>query len=93
MIACNPILKVIAVHLFICLFSDINECDDDTDDCEQICTNTEGSFYCSCMNGFILDDNGKNCTGECLCVFFQINIDNPLLHIYKCGYECFKAQL
>ena len=22
---------------------------------------------CSCMNGFVLDENMENCTGECVC--------------------------
>ena len=62
-------------YLYVC-FLDINECDDETDDCEQICTNTEGSFDCSCMSGFTLDDNGKNCTGES----FTKVIDFSYLH-------------
>ena len=44
--------------------SDIHECDDGTNGCEHNCTNNEGSFTCSCMSGFRLDENGKNCTGE-----------------------------
>ena len=44
--------------------------------CEQLCAleiiSGSGSGdvtldeVCSCMNGFILDENMKNCTGECL---------------------------
>ena len=33
-----------------------------------MCTNTIGSFYCSCGTGYLLDGNGLNCTGECLCL-------------------------
>ena len=31
--------------------------------CEQICNNSEGSFFCSCEIGFILSANDRNCTG------------------------------
>ena len=43
--------------------SDIAECDEDDGGCEQICTNTEGSYECSCRNGYVLDGNGLNCSG------------------------------
>ena len=42
---------------------DINECADDKDGCSQICTNSEGSYECSCSDGYILDADGKNCLG------------------------------
>ena len=29
-----------------------------------MCTNTEGSFVCSCEEGFLLDEDGKTCSGE-----------------------------
>ena len=41
---------------------DINECDQ-VNDCHQECQNTVGSFVCSCIEGFILAEDGKNCTG------------------------------
>ena len=43
---------------------DINECDTSNGGCEQRCSNTVGSFYCSCDIGYQLDNNGFNCTGE-----------------------------
>ena len=44
--------------------ADIDECSDGTDNCEQTCTNTPGSFVCGCFSGFSLDANGVNCTGR-----------------------------
>ena len=35
--------------------SDFDECGSQLEDCEQVCTNTEGSFSCSCWFGFISD--------------------------------------
>ena len=33
-------------------------------DCEQICTNTQGSYSCSCVSGYQLSSDGKSCVGE-----------------------------
>ena len=32
--------------------------------CEDECVNTDGSFYCDCTGGLILDSGGQNCTGR-----------------------------
>ena len=45
---------------------DINECETANGGCEQICSNTVGSFVCSCGVGYGLDGNGLNCHGECV---------------------------
>ena len=42
----------------------VNECITDNGNCDQNCTNTIGSFYCSCWVGCRLDGNGINCTGK-----------------------------
>ena len=36
----------------------------DTDGCDQICTNNVGSFNCSCMMGYVLNDDGNTCDGK-----------------------------
>ena len=41
--------------------SDIDECMEDP--CDHNCTNTDGSFTCSCNNGYELDENGRSCNG------------------------------
>ena len=33
-------------------------------DCDQICSNTLGSYTCSCVRGFRLAADGKSCTGD-----------------------------
>ena len=48
-------------------FSDIDECTED-EPCDHICTDTVGSFTCSCRDGFELDENGRDCNGKKLCV-------------------------
>ena len=43
---------------------DLNECTNDTHDCHlmAVCNNTEGSYNCSCKEGYTGD--GRNCTGK-----------------------------
>ena len=44
--------------------SDINECANDSlNGCNQICTNTIGSFLCECNNGYELGDDLMTCSG------------------------------
>ncbi|CAC5355721.1 unnamed protein product [Mytilus coruscus] len=48
--------------------SDINECELGTHNCQQLCTNTNGSFTCSCRTGYTLNIDQTTCTdiNECL---------------------------
>ena len=48
----------------LCLVADIPECERELDDCDPNanCTNTEGSFTCSCNPGYTGD--GVNCTSK-----------------------------
>jgi hypothetical protein len=51
----------------IFFFSDINECETDSNDCDQLCRNTVGSFQCGCNEGYSLTSDGKSCVdiNEC----------------------------
>ena len=46
--------------------ADVNECDKDNGNCSQMCTNTDGSFNCSCNSGYLLDSDGLyiTCNGR-----------------------------
>lgn len=46
-------------------FVDIDECAEDTDNCEDECFDTLGSYVCNCSNfvGHKLDSDGFNCVG------------------------------
>ena len=52
---------VFVFYLYICL--DIDECSSDVDDChnDANCTNTAGSFTCTCREGYT--GNGTSCSG------------------------------
>lgn len=43
---------------------DDDECTANIGGCDQVCSNTNGSFSCSCHMGFFLDSNGKTCRGR-----------------------------
>ena len=43
---------------------DVDECLSNGAGCAQICTNTVGSFECSCNPGYSLADAGFQCVGE-----------------------------
>ena len=45
------------------ILTDINECDESNGGCSHNCNNTEGSVGCFCRDGYILDGDGKNCSG------------------------------
>ena len=41
--------------------TDVDECAEGTDNCQQVCTNTHGSFRCSCNTGLSLQSDGHSC--------------------------------
>ena len=53
--------------------SDINECTSRSHNCAQACTNTAGSFTCSCNSGYTLAADGHSCTGI---VYFSVSYKN-----------------
>ena len=49
----------------------MDECSADTDNCTQNCENTDGSFTCSCNDGYTTTDNGITCDGMILSTFWN----------------------
>ena len=45
--------------------SDINECTTGDNSCDQECINTVGSFVCSCIEGYALNEDGVTCHIPC----------------------------
>ena len=45
---------------------DIDECG--ATPCSQICTNSDGSFECSCQDGYQIQDDGRSCAGKPACL-------------------------
>lgn len=46
---------------------DIDECTIENGGCETFCTNSEGSYECSCHSGYALMPDLRTCTGKKLC--------------------------
>ena len=46
------------------LHTDIDECAEDRDGCAQTCTDTDGSYVCSCTTGYRLANDSLGCDGE-----------------------------
>ena len=47
--------------------TDVDECDAHSDSCDTtngVCTNTPGTFNCSCTAGYDLDLDGRTCNGK-----------------------------
>ena len=71
---CNAMVKLISllwqlgvtVSIIVYLScSDVDEClSSDRGGCEQSCINLQGSYECSCQQGYVLESNGSNCNGE-----------------------------
>ena len=53
------------LHVAFTLLTDINECSNNNGSCEDTCTNTIGSYTCSCQSiGYHLDNDKHNCSGN-----------------------------
>ena len=53
-------------------YVDIDECfDEDHNNCTQLCYNTEGSYSCSCQDGYYLQDYYK-CLGRLIIICYMI---------------------
>ena len=51
-------------HKKLFFVSDINECSTNNGNCSQICTNTNGSYVCSCSPGYLLSGDKMTCNGD-----------------------------
>ena len=86
--------------MFLCSAPDIDECLDQDHGCEDICVNAEGSFFCNCSDGFLLNIDGKACTGYATIIRYLINyrklfalldINECLGPDHGCEYSCENA--
>ena len=55
-------ISTIATSILVLI--DTDECLTDNGGCNQTCTNTLGSFECSCDTGFTLAADNLNCEGK-----------------------------
>ena len=62
---------------------DINECVEDTDGCAHQCTNTIGSYFCTCNTGYSLDSDQHGCIGEFIISPSTFLCEHSLIFRYK----------
>ena len=60
---------------------DINECAEGISNCAQLCTDTDGSYFCSCIAGYLLREDSQGCSGMSYFLYsinicLQVNIVN-----------------
>ena len=53
-----------SLSLFCDVFEDIDECALNISGCNQNCTNTIGSYFCSCYPGFEILNDTRTCVGK-----------------------------
>ena len=60
------------------MHTDVNECATNNDECDHVCTNSVGSFQCSCNSGYSLAADGRTC----------VDIDECRLNTENCQQTC-----
>ena len=58
------VVALLIEAIYVIIVSEIDECQRLLDNCQQECINTEGSFNCSCNEGFELQDDERTCEGN-----------------------------
>ena len=56
--------NIVNKSILLLMISDVNECAEGIDDCAQLCTDTVGSYTCSCSSGHYLTDDSRGCEGN-----------------------------
>ena len=56
-------------RLFSDLVTYVDECTDNNGNCSHDCVNTDGSYYCKCHPGYILQSNKHECEGKWIHTF------------------------
>ena len=44
-------------------YPDHDECGTNAHNCDQHCHNSNSSYYCTCDFGYVLEKDGRTCTG------------------------------
>ena len=63
-------------------WTDTNECADGSHECGEhgVCSNTHGSYDCSCEGGYEVDEIGRICHGVSLCKNkFSVKINKTVM--------------
>ena len=79
----------IAMVLHVVLYNinntipDIDECAQNATLCGQLCVNTDGSYFCSCEDGYELVEGTNQCRGEEINIIIK-NVMQGIFGMSKC---------
>ena len=65
--------KILNLFVYCIPISDVDECSNSTslrlNNCDQMCINEKGSYYCTCSDGYHLGSDKASCLGanDCFC--------------------------
>ena len=59
---------------------DINECLTNNGGCQHTCTNSIGSYSCSCNTGYVLDSDNHRCIG----INYRLNECHIIEFVLRC---------
>ena len=82
----HAIMQLKVISLSHESFTDIIECRENNGNCTQICTDTIGSFVCSCNDGYVLDINRLSCNGKLMELYVTLHImlsENKMLSLQQ----------
>ena len=69
---------MLVTSVIICSPKDVDECATDVDNCEHNCSNNNGSYTCTCRQGYRLHSNGRQCDGKhtrkCIPLFLHADL-------------------
>ena len=91
----NSNLYTCIVTIFVWLFyashhTDLDECALGISECNQICTNSIGSYVCSCHPGYRVSIDNKICLGMMIYLLNQfVSTEMHTNGLHKCCYYCF----
>ena len=64
-------LVIFFLYIYFVSCVDVDECNLDNGECDHTCTNTDGSFFCSCDAGYLLTEDGRICAGKWCVICIQ----------------------
>ena len=77
--------------IHILTYIDMDECSEEVTLCEHTCTNTVGSYSCTCKEGYHLHTDGHSCIGELVEELFieLFTVCFPLVWLLNAQYILF----
>ena len=74
------------------MHADINECSqNETNACDQLCINTDGSFMCACEEGYEFNEETNQCEGDCNVIIINNTIMVNVINIIKTSMSVIKS--